>query len=68
MPEMDGFDTTQAIRELDPPFRDVPVIALTGYTSRELCNQCIDAGMDDFVTKPLRRGVLQDLLKKWIAF
>jgi CheY-like chemotaxis protein len=67
MPGMDGFDTTRLIRALPQAHaRGVAVIALTAGARQEDRQQCIDAGMDDFLSKPFRRAELEDMLKRWI--
>jgi len=65
MPVMDGLAATRAIRALDGPAAAVPIVALTAYASREDLRACLDAGMNDFLTKPLERAKLQDVLQRW---
>lgn len=63
MPEMDGLEATKTIRELmgEPPF----IIALTANAMEEDREQCIQAGMQDYLTKPLKLEDLKSLLKKY---
>ena len=62
LPEMDGFEVTRCIREVDRRLnRHTPVIAVTAFVGNEDRQRCQEAGMDDFVPKPLNT---QDLLKK----
>lgn len=62
LPEMDGFEVTQRIRKVDRGLnRHTPVIAVTAFVGNEDQQRCQDAGMDDYVPKPLNT---QDLLKK----
>jgi len=62
MPILDGFATTRRIRE---DGGTMPIIALTAFGRTEEFQKCIDAGMDDCLTKPFRQRKLFDILKKW---
>ena len=55
MPEMDGFDATRAIRDPNSPVRNhnIPIIAMTANVMEDDCKQCLAAGMDDYVAKPI---------------
>ena len=66
MPVMDGFDATRRIRagERAEPGSRVPIIALTAYARVEDRKQCLDAGMDDYVTKPIRAAELLAALER----
>ncbi len=67
MPEMDGFDATRAIRELEKKHgRDpMPIIALTANALEGDKAQCLAAGMNDFLAKPLKQDALRGLLEKY---
>jgi|GEM_PF-726729 len=65
MPVMDGLAATRAIRAMGGPAASIPIIALTAYASREDLKACLDAGMNDFLTKPLERAKLQRVLEHW---
>lgn len=52
MPVMDGYETTKAIRLMNSPMRDVPVIALTANATKADVEKCIAAGMNDYLPKP----------------
>ncbi len=68
MPEMDGLAATRQIR--DPQSRvlnhQVPVIALTAHALQGDPEKCRQAGMDDYVTKPVEVSALVSVLKKWL--
>ncbi|CAH1388179.1 EAL domain-containing protein [Candidatus Nitrotoga sp. M5] len=71
MPEMDGFQATSKIRERESTQNDqsrVPIIALTADVQKGIVEQCLDAGMDDYLSKPFNKKQLQDLLEKWLHF
>jgi CheY-like chemotaxis protein len=53
MADMDGLEATRLIRALPGAHGAVPILALTAYTSPEQVAQCLDAGMDGHVPKPL---------------
>jgi two-component system, sensor histidine kinase len=60
MPEMDGIQATRAIRTQSGPSADVPIIAVTANAFAEDIKTCEDAGMDGFITKPIRKSVMLD--------
>ncbi|MFM9969863.1 MAG: ATP-binding protein [Burkholderiales bacterium] len=67
MPVMDGFEATKAIRELEiRKGGRVPIIALTANAMPETKQKCLDAGMDDYLTKPIRRATLIASLRHWV--
>ena len=65
MPEMDGLDATLQIRQL-PGHRTTPILAMTANAFAEDKNRCVEAGMDDFLTKPAQPEVLYAVLLKWV--
>ncbi len=78
MPEVDGLDATRQIREYEkelainvPPdeaaFIHVPILALTAHASGVAAEKCLAAGMDDFLSKPLRRRALLQKVAQWTA-
>ncbi len=64
MPEMDGYETTQAIREREARLgrARVPIVALTAHALKEQQQRCLAIGMDDYLTKPLELERLKQLL------
>lgn len=64
LPEMDGFEIARRIRQ-HPRLADLPVIALSGYTKQEQGAASVDAGINDYVTKPARLEDLLAVLAKW---
>jgi CheY-like chemotaxis protein/HPt (histidine-containing phosphotransfer) domain-containing protein len=67
MPELDGYETTREIRRLEQGGRRMPVIAMTANAMVGERERCLAAGMDDYLTKPLRQQTLKDTLARWVA-
>ncbi|WP_138429755.1 response regulator [Fodinibius saliphilus] len=68
MPEMDGYDATRAIREMEEETgKHIPIIALTASAMEEDRKLCLDAGMDDYVPKPVDREYLMKALKRTLT-
>ena len=65
MPEMNGYDAVSQIRRLDGPNRCVPVIAMTAEALEGCRERCLQAGMDDYITKPVSMEDLTRMLKSW---
>jgi PAS domain S-box-containing protein len=65
MPEMDGFEATDEIRELESGTRHVPIIAMTGLAMEGDRERCFEAGMDDYLCKPVTLKALQTKLELW---
>ncbi|ANK80688.1 MAG: hypothetical protein TEF_07665 [Rhizobiales bacterium NRL2] len=66
MPEVDGLEATRQIRTLDGG-RGIPIIALTANAMAEDKQMCLDAGMDDYLAKPINEAVLNETLNHWRA-
>jgi CheY-like chemotaxis protein/HPt (histidine-containing phosphotransfer) domain-containing protein len=65
MPVMDGYDATRSIREMEGPGDRVPIIAMTASAVAGERERCLEAGMDDFLTKPVDVALLKATLARW---
>ncbi|MCX5703591.1 MAG: response regulator, partial [Candidatus Omnitrophica bacterium] len=68
MPQMDGYDTVRAIRELEKKENKAhtTVVAMTALAMKDDSRKCIEAGMDDYIAKPMHKEDLLRLVEKWI--
>jgi PAS domain S-box-containing protein len=68
MPEMDGFEATRRIRSGEGVVINsaVPIIAMTANAMQGDRDACLESGMDDYVTKPITRQALSEVLDKWL--
>ncbi len=67
MPDMDGFDATREIRKLEGESRHTPIVAMTGRVLEGDREQCLEAGMDDYVAKPVSVLTLNEILTKHLT-
>jgi len=69
MPEMDGFEATRSIRlEGSKAFNPrIPIIAMTAFAMQGDREKCIQAGMSDFIGKPVQQRELVKMLARWLA-
>ncbi|BBC24004.1 response regulator [Pseudanabaena sp. ABRG5-3] len=65
MPELDGYETTIAIRKLDSDKSKVVIVAMTANAMKEDRDRCIACGMDDYLSKPIRKDDLAQKLLEW---
>jgi CheY-like chemotaxis protein len=70
MPEMDGYETTKAIRkgqagDID---KNIVIIALTANAMKGDKEKCLNAGMNDFLTKPININKLHQKIKTWLTY
>ncbi len=65
MPEMDGLEAARQIRQQWPAGKRPRIVAMTGHALLGDREQCLAAGMDDYITKPIRIGDLRAVLERW---
>lgn len=66
LPLMDGYEATRRIRQLTNPMAQCPIIALTANALQGDREECLAAGMDDYMAKPFKRADLQELIAHWL--
>ncbi|MBU2480071.1 MAG: response regulator, partial [Proteobacteria bacterium] len=69
MPKMNGFEATKAIRGFEmknKSLKRIPILALTANVLDDFKRKCVDAQMDDFLTKPIKRDVVFTSIRKWV--
>jgi len=64
MPEMDGYEASRQIRILEKDKDHMPIIALTANALKESKEECFEAGMDDFATKPIKMDILKEVIER----
>jgi CheY-like chemotaxis protein len=67
MPEMDGFEATQEIRRREGTSVHRPIIAMTANAMQGDRERCLDSGMDDYISKPIRKADLTEALARHLA-
>ena len=65
MPIMNGYEATQIIRDLKSG-QNVPIIAITAGTEKEEKEKCLNAGMNDYIPKPIIKGIIEETFLKWV--
>src|SRR6185436_5230182 len=66
MPNLDGYEATAAIRAREPVGRRTPIIALTANAFGAVRDECLAAGMDDYIAKPTTVGSVSAVLDQWV--
>jgi HPt (histidine-containing phosphotransfer) domain-containing protein len=66
MPRLDGLSATRQIRAAEGGSRQLPIIAMTANAMKEDQRRCLEAGMDDYLSKPLKPTLLVETVARWI--
>ena len=64
MPELNGLDATKVLREKG--FSQIPVVAMTANAMIGDKEKCLEAGMNDYISKPIKREIVFEMLRKWV--
>ncbi len=64
MPELDGLEATRRIRT-QPRWQQLPIVAMTAHAMIGDREQCLETGMNDYVTKPIKRTEVREMIEKW---
>lgn len=69
MPRMDGFEATRQIRmgKAGSIHKETPIVALTANTMKGDQQKCLDAGMNDFIPKPIEHSILVRVILSWLS-
>lgn len=67
MPQLDGLEATRQIRALESKVKEIPIIALTASAFTDDRDRCLSAGMNDFVTKPIKLDYLLEKCAFWAS-
>ena len=67
MPKMDGYEATREIRKMQGDRKNIPVVAMTANAMEGDKEKCLQAGMSDYISKPIKIRDVQDVLAKWYS-
>ncbi|MCF7928718.1 MAG: response regulator [Spirochaetales bacterium] len=69
MPVMDGYEATKRIRAIreGPSPSGIPIIAMTAHAMKGDRGKCLDAGMDDYIAKPIKPQAITEILERWLS-
>ncbi len=67
MPGMDGLEATSRVRATEPAGKHIPIVAMTARAMEGDRDLCLQAGMDDYISKPVSAGELHELLERWLS-
>ncbi len=67
MPEMDGYEASTVIRRREPSYCHMPIIAMTANAMQGDRERCLEAGMDDYIAKPVKIEALRAAVERWLA-
>lgn len=66
MPEMDGYETSRRVRNLPAPASGMPIVAMTANAMKSDMDKCFNAGMNDYLSKPLTPQQLVEIVARWL--
>lgn len=67
MPIMDGLEASREIRARHPELKSMPIVAMTASAMAGDREKCMAAGMNDYITKPVRLATLKEMLERWLG-
>lgn len=68
LPDQNGLLLVKELKQSTPPHRHVPVVAMTANASEKDKADCFDAGMDDYISKPIDKDMLASLMNRWVGY